>query len=56
MFDFSMGVDEHGKSRGTLKSMGIRPQFADKLEDAGVALDSELFRVEEFTRMRVARR
>src|ERR1700719_1579230 len=49
MFDFSMGVDEHGKSRGTLKSMGIRPQFADKLEDAGVALHSDLFRVEEFT-------
>jgi pilus assembly protein CpaF len=56
MFDFSMGFDEQGKSRGTLKSMGIRPQFADKLEDAGVALDSELFQVEEFTRMRVARR
>jgi pilus assembly protein CpaF len=56
MFDFSMGFDEHGKNRGTLKSMGIRPQFADKLEDAGVALDSDLFQVEEFTRMRVARR
>src|SRR5580692_3740602 len=56
MFDYSMGVDEDGKYRGTLKSMGIRPQFADKLEDAGVKLDADLFQVEEFSRMRVARR
>ena len=56
MFDYSMGVDEDGKYRGTLKSMGIRPHFADKLEDAGVTLDADLFQVEEFTRMRVARR
>ncbi len=34
MFDYSMGVDENGKYRGTLKSMGIRPHFADKLEDS----------------------
>ncbi len=36
--------------------MGIRPQFAEKLEDAGVKLDADLFQVEEFSRMRVARR
>jgi pilus assembly protein CpaF len=56
MFDYSMGVDENGKLRGTLKSMGIRPHFADKLEDAGVKLDSDLFEVEEFSKIRVARR
>ena len=56
MFDYSMGVDENGKYRGTLKSMGIRPQFADKLEDAGVKLDPDLFQVEEFSRIRAARR
>ena len=56
MFDFSMGMDENGKYRGNLKSMGIRPHFADKLEDAGVTLDPELFAVEEFARIRVARR
>lgn len=55
MFDFSAGVDEHGRFRGSLKSLGIRPHFADKLEDMGIALDPELFRVEEFGRMRVAR-
>ncbi len=56
MFDFSMGMDENGKYRGNLKSMGIRPHFADKLEDAGVTLDPELFEIEEFARIRVARR
>jgi len=55
MFDFSAGLDEHGRFRGSLKSLGIRPHFADKLEDMGIALDPELFRVEEFGRMRVAR-
>jgi pilus assembly protein CpaF len=56
LFDFTMGVDENGKYRGTLKSMGIRPHFADKLEDAGVPLDPDLFAEEEFSRIRVARR
>jgi len=56
VFDYSMGVDENGKYRGTLKSMGIRPHFGDKLEDAGVKLDPELFEVEEFSRVRAARR
>jgi pilus assembly protein CpaF len=56
LFDFSMGVDENGNFRGSLKSMGIRPHFADKLEDVGISLDAELFQVEEFARMRVARR
>jgi pilus assembly protein CpaF len=56
VFDYSMGVDEDGKFLGSLKSMGIRPQFADKLEDAGVKLDPDLFQVEEFSRIRAARR
>jgi pilus assembly protein CpaF len=56
VFDYSMGVDENGKFLGSLKSMGIRPQFADKLEDAGVKLDPDLFQVEEFSRIRAARR
>ncbi len=56
-FDYSMGLDEHGHYLGTLKSMGIRPHFADKLEDAGIKLEAELFQAEEFARMRgVARR
>jgi len=56
MFDYSMGVDEHGRHQGTLKSMGIRPQFLDKLEDVGVVLEPELFEVEAFARARGPRR
>jgi len=56
MFDFSMGLDENGRYQGSLKSMGIRPHFADKLEDMGVKLDPELFQAEQFTRVRAARR
>jgi len=50
MFDFSMGMDEEGVYRGSLKSMGIRPMFADKLQDAGQALDTELFEADSFAR------
>jgi pilus assembly protein CpaF len=56
LFDYSMGVDENGNFRGSLKSMGIRPHFTDKLEDMGISLDTDLFQVEEFARVRVARR
>jgi len=50
MFDFSMGMDAEGAYRGSLKSLGIRPQFADRLADAGQPLDSELFEAESFAR------
>ncbi|HLG67567.1 MAG TPA: CpaF family protein [Acidimicrobiales bacterium] len=56
MFDFSMGVDDSGAYRGTLKSTGIRPYFADKLEDAGLKLDADLFEAQEFVRPSVGRR
>ncbi len=50
MFDFSMGMDAEGAYRGSLKSLGIRPQFADRLADAGQPLDAELFQAESFAR------
>src|ERR671910_3288142 len=33
MFDYSAGTDEHGKFKGHLKSMGLRPRFLDHLAD-----------------------
>ena len=42
-FDFSAGVDENGRFRGSLKSLGLRPKFLDKLSDADVHLRPELF-------------
>ena len=56
MFDFSMGMDDDGAYLGTLKSTGIRPRFADKLEDTGVKLDARLFQGEEFVRPVAGRR
>ncbi|HZU80398.1 MAG TPA: ATPase, T2SS/T4P/T4SS family, partial [Acidimicrobiales bacterium] len=56
MFDFSMGVDEHGAYRGTLKSTGIRPRCTDKLEDIGIRLEPEMFESEGFVRPTVGRR
>jgi pilus assembly protein CpaF len=50
MFDFSAGMDADGLYRGSLKSMGIRPQFAEKLQDAGQPLDAELFEADTFAR------
>jgi pilus assembly protein CpaF len=49
-FDFGMGVDEHGRFQGRLKSTGIRPNFSERLADAGVKLEPELFTLEPFAR------
>ena len=50
MFDFGMGVDEAGRFRGHIKSMGLRPKFIDRLEDVGLQLDREIFEPEPFAR------
>jgi pilus assembly protein CpaF len=50
VFDHQMGLDEHGRTLGTLKSTGLRPKFIDKLEAAGVRLDPGTFLFERFGR------
>jgi pilus assembly protein CpaF len=50
LFDYAMGVDENGRFRGTLKSTGIRPKFAEKLADHGIRLGPELFAGEGLSR------
>jgi pilus assembly protein CpaF len=50
LFDFAMGVDADGRFRGTLKSTGIRPKFAEKLADHGIRLGPELFAGEGLAR------
>ncbi len=47
IFDFSAGVDDEGRFRGRLKSTGLRPKFLDKLAERGVAIDPEIFALEE---------
>src|SRR4051794_37735844 len=56
LFDFGMGVDEHGKFQGTLKPTGIRPKFAEKLADYGIRLTGDLFTTEGFARRAVGLR
>lgn len=43
LFDYSLGVDEHGKYKGFLKPTGVRPKFAQKLADQGIRLGPEIF-------------
>jgi pilus assembly protein CpaF len=42
-FDYAMGVDAEGRYLGRLKSTGIRPKFAEKLEYMGIDMPAELF-------------
>jgi pilus assembly protein CpaF len=45
-FDFSMGVDDDGRFKGRIKSTGIRPKFARRLEDQGIKLPADMFAFE----------
>ena len=50
LFDFGMGVDEHGRFRGHMKATGVRPRFAEKLADQGIRLGPEVFQPEQFAK------
>lgn len=41
VFDYSAGVDVHGRFRGTQISTGIRPRFTDKFEELGIKFNFE---------------
>jgi pilus assembly protein CpaF len=55
LFDFGMGVDDHGRFKGHLKATGVRPKFAEKLADLGIRLGQEVFQPEAFGRKAVGR-
>ena len=42
VFDFRAGTDERGRMLGLLRPTGLRPRFAEKLLDAGIALPAAL--------------
>jgi len=50
LFDYGMGVDEHGRFKGHLKATGVRPKFTEKLADLGIRLGPEVFQPEPFAR------
>jgi pilus assembly protein CpaF len=56
LFDYGMGLDDEGRSLGTLKSTGLRPKFAEKLADNGYPLDVSMFDSDAFVRAPVGRR
>ena len=41
-FDYRAGTDDRGRLQGSLRPTGLRPRFAEKLLDAGVALPPAL--------------
>src|SRR4051794_40625445 len=47
LFDHQMGMDEHGRTLGTLRPTGLRPRFLEKLEAAGIRLDPYSFGLEQ---------
>jgi pilus assembly protein CpaF len=47
VFDHQMGLDENGRTLGTLKPTGLRPRFHEKLEAAGIRLDQYSFAFEQ---------
>jgi pilus assembly protein CpaF len=49
-FDFSAGIDEHGRHKGELRSTGLRPRFIDVLADRGVSVPHGIFGFEERSR------
>ena len=42
-FDFSAGLDEYGRYRGTLQPTGVRPAFLELLGEAGIHVPAEAF-------------
>ena len=43
LFDYGAGLDENGKFKGGLASMGLRPRFLERLTDHGVHVDPAIF-------------
>jgi pilus assembly protein CpaF len=56
LFDYGMGIDQAGRFKGHLKATGIRPRFAEKLQDLGVKLGAELFATEGFAKRATGKR
>jgi pilus assembly protein CpaF len=43
LFDYRAGVDERGRSRGTIQPTGLRPRFMERLGDLGTRIDPSVF-------------
>jgi pilus assembly protein CpaF len=45
-FDYSMGLDRDGRFLGKTKATGLRPRFAQRLEEIGIEFGSDMFATE----------
>ncbi len=45
-FDYSAGLDDEGRHRGTLAPTGLRPGFAERLRDTGIELPARLLGID----------
>ncbi|KQZ11089.1 pilus assembly protein CpaF [Agromyces sp. Root1464] len=45
-FDYSAGYDDEGRLKGTIEPTGVRPRFAERIADQGIALPIALFQVQ----------
>jgi len=52
VFDFTAGVDEDGHVLGHAVATGVRPRFADKFREMGIALSPGVFQADLTTRGR----
>lgn len=52
LFDYGAGVDASGRFRGTTQPTGVRPHFADRFIEQGIAVPYEVFDGDLLTRGR----
>ena len=45
-FDYTAGLDDEGRHRGTLTPTGLRPGFAERLRDTGIELPARLLGID----------
>lgn len=43
LFDYSEGLDEHGRFKGAPRATGLRPRFLDRFDELGVPYDLAMF-------------
>lgn len=43
LFDYSAGLDEHGRYLGKPVSTGVRPKFTDRFDDLGIKVSPRVF-------------
>jgi pilus assembly protein CpaF len=43
LFDYTAGLDQEGRFKGSLKATGLRPRFVEKLAEKGITVPADVF-------------